>query len=105
MRPTNFVRLLLQTLHCDGLLVCIGPNSTNMGEVRWLYAQARACRPDIGLRLIHYSYATLTGNNEATERRLKYVELWLGVGLPDMWQVRRNDTVTVVPARGQNQRG
>ncbi|MBK8986251.1 MAG: hypothetical protein IPM39_09245 [Chloroflexi bacterium] len=67
----------------------LGPNSTNMGEIRWLYQQARHERADIGLRLIHYSCATLTGNDEATERRLKYVELWLGGGLPDVWQVRR----------------
>lgn len=84
-----FVRLLLQELNYGGLLVCIGPNSANMGEIRWLYQQARQGRADVGLRLIHYSYATLTGNDAATERRLKYVELWLGAGLPDMWQVRR----------------
>lgn len=85
-----FARLLLHEQHYGGLLVCIGPNSTNMGDIRWLYEQARAYRPDIGLRLIHYSYATLTGDDETTERRLKYVEIWLGVGLADMWEIRES---------------
>jgi hypothetical protein len=83
-----FARLLLQELHYDGLLVCICPNSTNMGDIQWLYQQVQAFRANVGLRLIHHSYATLTGTDKETEMRLKYVELWISASLPDLWEVR-----------------
>ena len=82
-----FAHLLLHKLSYEGLLVCIMPNSVNMGDIRWLYQQIRAYRPDVGVRLLHYSYTTLTGADEETERRLKYVELWLGATWPDLWEV------------------
>ena len=83
-------RLLLGELQYDGLLVCICPNHTHMGEIQWLYHQVQASRAGVGLRLIHYSYATLTGHDEETEMRLKYVELWLGTRLDDAWEVRKS---------------
>jgi hypothetical protein len=83
-----FAHLLLHELNFTGLLVCIGPNSTNMGQIGWLYQQVQSYRADVGLHLIHHSYATLTGNDQVTEPRLKYVELWLGAGLTNAWQIR-----------------
>jgi hypothetical protein len=83
-----FARLMLQELRYDGLLVCIGPNSANMGDIQWVYQQAQTFNAAVGLRLIHYSHATLTGADEATEMRLKYVELWLSASLPDLWETR-----------------
>lgn len=45
---------------------------------------------DVGLRLIHYSVATLTGHDEVTEPRRKYVELWFSRRLDDVWDVRES---------------
>jgi hypothetical protein len=85
-----FARLLLEELSFMGLLVCICPNSTNLGDAQWLYRQIQAYRADIGLRLIHHSYTTLTGADEVTEMRLKYVELWFSARLADLWEVRKS---------------
>ena len=68
----------------------LGPNSTNMGDIRRLYGQVQRLRPDVGLRLIHHSYATMTGADKATEMRLKYVELWFSTSLDDLWEVRES---------------
>ena len=84
----DFVRLLWDDLGYQATLVCICPNTTTMGDVRRLYAQTRAVRPDVNLRLLHYSYATRTGYDEVTSLRLKYVELWFSTVLPDVWEVR-----------------
>jgi hypothetical protein len=64
--------------------------STNLGDAQWLYRQIQAYRADIGLRLIHHSYTTLTGADEVTEMRLKYVELWFSARLADLWEVRKS---------------
>jgi hypothetical protein len=84
----NFIRLLLGELNYTGTLVCICPKDTTMGRVRILYKQTRSLREDFGLRLINYSYSTITGSGETTELRLKYVELWLSSILEDSWEVR-----------------
>ncbi len=84
----DFIRLLLGELHYDGLLVCICPNSTNPGDITQLYGEICTIRPDANLRLIHKSYSTLTGNDEITELRLKYVELWFSSKLDDLWEAR-----------------
>jgi hypothetical protein len=84
----DFSRLLLGELNYDGTLVTICPKGTTMGDVRRLYQQIREVRDDVGLRLIHYSVATLTGHGEVTEPRLKYVELWFSSQLDDAWEVR-----------------
>ena len=86
----DFTRVLLGELRYDGLLVCICPNSTNPGDITQLYRQIRIFRPDVNLRLIHKSYSTLTGNDEVTGPRLKYVELWLSSKLDDLWEVRED---------------
>jgi hypothetical protein len=86
-----FARLLLGELRYDGLLVCIGPRSTTVGDARYLYEQVKAVRPDYGLRLMHHSHATLTGGGEVTEPRLKYVELWLSNRLGDLWEIRKSE--------------
>ncbi len=83
-----FAQLLLGELAYTGLLVCIGPNHTNMGDIQWLYRKIRHYRPEIGLRLIHHSYATLTGMDEETEMRLKYVEFWFLPNSGVEWEVR-----------------
>ncbi|HZS41206.1 MAG TPA: hypothetical protein VFF06_30460 [Polyangia bacterium] len=80
-----FVELVLGRLAFAGTLVCIAPRSTNLGDARRLHAIARAAAPDVGLRRIHYSWSTVTGHGEATEPRLKYVELWLARG-GDEWR-------------------
>ncbi len=75
--------LLLGELRYDGTLVCIGPKTTHMGAIRRLYDRIRARRGDFGLRLIHHSYATVTGAGTPTPPRLKYVELWFSNRLSD----------------------
>jgi hypothetical protein len=85
----DFLRLLLGVLNYEGTVVCICPKATTMGDIRWLYAQVRELRADVGLRLIHHSVATLTGDDEVTEPRLKYVELWFSSWLDDRWEVRK----------------
>ena len=89
-----FARLLLGTLHYEGLLVCICPNSIDMGNISRLYQDIQAYRPDIHLRLIHHSYSTITGSGEATEMRLKYIELWFSSALEDLWEVRESRGTT-----------
>jgi hypothetical protein len=84
----DFVRLLLSELSYRGTLVCICPKTTTLGDVRWLYDQIKTLRPEFGLRLIHYSYATVTAAGEVTEPRLKYVELWFSDQLEDHWEMR-----------------
>ena len=84
----DFAHLLWDDLDYQGTLVCICPNTTTMGDVRRLYAQTRAARPDVNLRLLHHSYATRTGHDEVTPLRLKYVDLWFSPALPDTWEVR-----------------
>ena len=84
----KFLRLMFGELGYGGTVVCICPRNTTMGDARWLYGQVRDLRDDVGLRLIHHSITTLTGDGEITEPRLKYVELWLSCRLPDLWEVR-----------------
>jgi hypothetical protein len=85
-----FADLFLGQLGYAGTLVCIGPKTTNMGDIRRLYDRMRGQQADIGLRLIHYSYAAVTGAGIPTEPRLKYLELWFSSRLPDTWEVRRS---------------
>lgn len=87
---SGFTRLLLGELLYDGLLVCICPNSTNLGDITRLDHAIRTIRPDFNLPLIHHSYSTLTGNNEITELRLKYIELWFSNQSEDLWEVRES---------------
>ena len=82
--------LLFGTLGYDGTLVCIAPNTATVGDARWLYTQVREVRPQVGLRLIHHSFSTVTGSDEPTEPRRKYVELWLSTRLEDAWEVRES---------------
>lgn len=85
-----FAHLLLHQLQFSGLLVCICPKTTHMGEIQRLYHQIQTDRPDVGLALIHYSHATLTGADQETEMRLKYVELWFSSELADAWRVKES---------------
>lgn len=87
---SDFAQLLLGKLNYHGLLVCICPKSTRLGNITQLYHQIRDYRPDVNLRLIHYSYSTLTGNDETTELRLKYVEIWFSSKFEDLWEVRES---------------
>jgi hypothetical protein len=70
--------------------VCIGPRGTTPGDVQRLYAATRAVRPEVGLRLLHYSHASVTGRGAPHEERLKYVEAWLSCSLEDLWEVRHS---------------
>lgn len=51
----DFARLLWGDLDYQGTLIYICPNTTTMGDVQRLYAQTRTARPDVNLRLLHYS--------------------------------------------------
>jgi hypothetical protein len=84
----DFAKLLLNELRYSGLLVCICPKSTTMGDVAKLHHEIRACRTDFNLWLIHHSYSTITGGDEQTDRRLKYIELWFSDQLDNLWEVR-----------------
>jgi len=86
----DFARLLLGELRYKGLLVCICPNSTSIGDITRLYHQMHEYRPDVNLRLIHHSYSTRTGNDEFTEPRLKYIDIWFSDRLQDLWEVRKS---------------
>jgi hypothetical protein len=90
-----FAHLLLGELLYSGTLVCICPKATTMGDVRWLYTRVKEQRQDVGLRLIHYSYSTVTGADVVTESRLKYVELWFSDHLDDMWEVRKSEASAI----------
>jgi hypothetical protein len=81
---------LFAELYFAGTLVCICPKTTTLGDITQLWQAVQAKRPDIGLALIHYSYATQTGAGEPTEARLKYVELWFSSKLPDAWVIRKS---------------
>lgn len=83
-----FAARFLGELKFTGTLVCICPNSTTMGDVQGLYSAIKRQRPDMGLRLLHHSYSTVTGNGEPTESRLKYIDAWFSSSLPDVWEVR-----------------
>ncbi|MCY1083034.1 hypothetical protein [Archangium lansingense] len=74
--------------------MCIAPRGTTIGDARYLYEQIRSVRPDYGLRLIHHSFATLTGSGESHPPRLKYVELWFSNRLADLWDVRESIPVS-----------
>jgi hypothetical protein len=82
--------LLFGRLRYDGTLVCIAPNSTTLGDARWLYTQVREARPEVGMRLVHHTWSTVTGADEPTEPRKKYIELWLSTRLEDSWEVRES---------------
>jgi hypothetical protein len=86
----EFARVLLGELDYKGLLVCIGPRHTTLGDAQWLYEQIHAYRLHVNLRLMHYSHSTVTGGGETTEPRLKYVELWFSSVLENAWEVRRS---------------
>ncbi len=87
-RYVDFIRLLLGELAYSGTLVCICPKTTTLGDCRWLHHQVKTVRSEFGLRLIHSSYASVTGAGELTELRLKYVELWFSDRLEDRWEIR-----------------
>jgi hypothetical protein len=84
----DFIGLLLGALNYHGTLVCICPKTTTMGDINRLYHQVKALRAEFGLRLIHYSEATITDAGETTESRLKYVEVWFSDRLEERWEIR-----------------
>jgi hypothetical protein len=95
VRPgfADFAALYLGALDYHGLAIFICPNSTTMGDIRRLYEGIKQARPDVGLRLIHDSWSTVTGHGEETEPRLKYRELWFSARLPDRWEFRTSGKV------------
>jgi predicted RNA methylase len=86
----DFARVLWRELQFRGTCVFICPNTTTPGDARYLYEQIKAWRADVGLRLLHYSRATQTGNGESHELRLKYIELWFSSVLPDQREIRNS---------------
>ncbi len=89
-RYGDFAWLLLDGLGYRGTLVCICPKTTTMGDITWLHHQITSYRKDFGLRLIHRTYSTLTGDGQETELRLKYVELVFSSHLEDKWEIRES---------------
>lgn len=87
----EFTRLMFRDLRYQGILICIAPNETTLGDVRWLYHTIRTHSPQVNLRLAHYSITTLTGTGETTEPRLKYVDIWLSPNLENRWEFRISD--------------
>jgi hypothetical protein len=87
---SDFTRLMMQELNYRGILVLITPRTTTLGDAQWIDHQVRSFCPDYSLRLLHYSYSTITGSGEPTEMRLKYVELWYQVGTEHQWEVRES---------------
>lgn len=85
-----FAQLLLDELRYQGTGVFIGPRSTTPGDAQWLYHQVQTMRAEYQLKVIHYSYASVTGTGVLTEPRLKYVELWFGIGQDHLWEVRES---------------
>lgn len=85
-----FGSLLFGALRYAGTAVFICPKDTTPGDIRWLHHQLATVCADLGLALIHYSYATLTGGGEETELRLKYVELWFSTRLENAWAIRES---------------
>lgn len=86
----EFTDLVFAELDYQGTIVCIGSKQTSMSDAQWLYNRVKINRPDVGLRLLHYSYSTITGAGKATPSRLKYVELWLSSKLEDSWEIRES---------------
>jgi hypothetical protein len=84
-----FACMLYRDLGYGGVLVAICPKATTMGDVRRLHAEITAARPGVGLRLMHHSHAAMTDAGEPLEPRLKYIELWMGPGFADTWELRR----------------
>jgi hypothetical protein len=84
----DFAALFISELGYSGVAVFICPNSTTVGDVRRLYDSIRRQRPDVGLRLIHDTWSSVTGHGQPTEPRLKYRELWFAGRLPDTWEFR-----------------
>ena len=78
-----------------GAITCICPRTTTMGDIQQLHHRLRPF--GYGLRLIHHSYATLTGRDERTPLRLKYIELWFARTLPDLWEIRESKTAAAPP--------
>ena len=89
----DFVRVLLGDLGYVGTLVCICPKTTTIGDITWLHHQIQSHCQDFGLRLIHYTYSTLTGSGAETEIRLKYTELWFSSVLAEQWEVRESKPI------------
>ena len=86
----DFAKLLLDGLSYTGMFICICPNTTTLGDVAKLHYQIRSYREDFNLRVIHHSYSTITGNDEQTEMRLKYIELWFSDKHDDLWELRES---------------
>jgi hypothetical protein len=99
----EFSQVLLDRLQYDGTLVCICPKTTTMGDIAHLYRQIQDYRKDWGLRLVHHTYSTLTGDGEETEMRLKYVELWFSSWLEDRWEMQESRPVAQTSTRARRQ--
>jgi hypothetical protein len=85
-----FAHLMLQELNYHGILVLIGPRTTTIGDVQWIDHQVYTIRPDYGLRMLHNTHSSVTGQEKTTELRLKYVELWYQINAQHQWEVRES---------------
>lgn len=88
----DFIDLLIGALRFQGALVCICPKQTNMGDIQQIYKTVKKHNERYNLFLIHHSHATVTGRDEPTEKRLKYVELWFATTQPDEWHTKYSES-------------
>lgn len=86
----DLAKLFLGEIDYQGTLICICPRTTTMGDIIQFHKEIRAYRKDVGLRLIHHSYSTLTGGGEETELRLKYIELWFSIHPENEWEIKES---------------
>ena len=86
----DFVELLIGKLKYKGVLVCICPKTTTMGDVQSLYNAVQNQNKDFGLSLIHNSYSDITSRGDVTEPRLKYIEVWFSMLLGNTWTIQES---------------
>lgn len=83
----DFLKLIYSELNYNGIVNCICPRDTTMGDISKLNTDIKKLVPSLSLPLINYSHSNKTGNDEEHELRLKYVELWFSKNHEDAWEV------------------
>jgi hypothetical protein len=83
----DFLRLMYVDLKYDGLINCICPRSTSLGDITWLYNEITGLDKEVKVPLIHYSHSNRTGNDEIHETRLKYIEVWFSKKHENNWEI------------------
>ena len=82
----SFLKLLYIELDYHGIINCICPKKTTMGDITKLYNSMKEIFPEIVLPIINYSYSSTTGSGVKHDSRLKYIELWFSNDHTDNWK-------------------